>query len=120
MNIRYLAFDGALAHANVCPNGPGNVHGVNVPFNDQTESGVDGPSGLFHPNDAGQQALANAYYRLAGGGFFSLIASTAPSLPNGTLAGDECSARSGCRVLGEHGRDVRVAAGDADTGDPDR
>jgi len=88
VNIRYLAFNTALAHANVCPTGSGNTHGVNVPGNNESASGIQG---LFHPNRAGHQALQAAYARQAASRFSGGSVQAAPALANGTLVSDESS-----------------------------
>ena len=75
--IRYLDFSTALAHANVC-----GQHGVNSMLH-----GAFPLNGLYHPNEIGHRALADAYTRLAVAGFPSPVIADPPP-PDGSIIGD--------------------------------
>jgi hypothetical protein len=75
--IRYLDFSTALAHANVC-----GQHGVNSMLH-----GTFPLNGLYHPNEIGHRALADAYTRLAVAGFPSPVIADPPP-PDGSIIGD--------------------------------
>jgi hypothetical protein len=94
LNIRVISMDDALAHANACPDGRGNVHGVNVPGASMTPATVNFLKSYYHPNDIGQSAMRDTYSRLAAGGFFNFLSSltsSLPSLANGSLAAEGSS-----------------------------
>jgi hypothetical protein len=76
--IRYLDFSTALAHANVC-----GQHGVNTALHSNFTI-----KGLYHPNEIGHRALADAYSRLAVAGFPSPIRANPIQPSDGSVIGD--------------------------------